>query len=161
MENDIILYEAYFQKGSSYYIDKLHKRKEGKIITFNVPAFLFGPFWLLYRRMNFEALAFMLIIIAEGTIELLLFPEGFDRDSQMILNLAVPLIMGTILGFLSNYLYLKKADKVVEASKNNFNRYDEQVTFIKKKGGVSYWLLSILLLFFTSILILSIIFPDA
>ena len=54
------LYEDFFQKNNSYYLEQLKYYNNGKKFRFSYAALIFGLFWFLYRKMYLE---FFLIFI--------------------------------------------------------------------------------------------------
>jgi len=67
--DDVTLYEAYFQKSKSYYLNRLDWYLKGQKYSFNLFAFLFGLFWFMYRKMYLEAAVIFLAMIVEGFLE--------------------------------------------------------------------------------------------
>ena len=49
-----------------------------------------------------------------------------------------------ILGFIANYLYIRKAIKIVEKSEE-YERIGDRFTYLRKKGGISFFLLQFIL----------------
>lgn len=73
------------KKSTKYYLESFKKITKG-IFVFNLPAFLFGTFWLIYRKMYLFAFFFFVASVF----------------------LPVPyIIVASIFGFLANYLYFK------------------------------------------------------
>ena len=140
MTEDIELYEAFFQKSKSYYTDKWTRFKTGQKFTFNVFAFLFGLLWFMYRKMYLEAALVFVVIIGEGFLEALIL----SNDIAKLFNIIATIAMGTITGFIGNYFYIRKADKIVHTAKTKFLDEEQLKMFLGKKGGVSYLFLIII-----------------
>ncbi|MCC6723153.1 MAG: DUF2628 domain-containing protein [Saprospiraceae bacterium] len=142
MTEDIELYEAFFQKSKSYYLDKLMRFNTGQEYRFNFFAFLFGLFWFVYRKMYVEAFIIIAFIIIEGLVEELVVPESLSKVANIIATLAI----STITGFLGNNLYIRKAHRTIIEAKEKFQDMEAQKTFLAKKGGVSFIVLIALFL---------------
>lgn len=110
----------YIRKGREYYARKFHKMKvENKKVSWNIWAFLFGTFWLAYRKMYLWA--FATVIIAQ-------FTE----------SLTLSIVMGIAIGVLGNYIYMRSIEKwVVEEKKLPSGQ--EREAYIDKKAGTSKW----------------------
>lgn len=145
MTNDVALYEAYFQKNKPYYLDRLERYRNGQKYSFNPFTFLFGLFWMLYRKMYIEAVVIILVLGVESFLEELILPEDLGRETEQLVNIISTIVLATIVGFIGNYLYLRKAHKVVEKAKAELAGSEEQVAFLRKQGGVSHLFLAIIL----------------
>ena len=145
MTDELELYEEFFQKNRSYYLGKWVLFKAGRKYTFNAFAFLFGLFWFMYRRMYFEALVVAVFIFIEGYLESILIPEDNGQGTVKFLNILGTIVVGTVVGFLGNYFYLRKADKTIQYAKGKYSDIEQQKIYVKKKGGVSFYFLVVVL----------------
>ena len=146
MSDDLQLYELYFRKSKEYYIDKLTKYKSGQKFTFNVFAFLFGLFWFVYRKMYIQALLILLAIIGESFIEQLILANNVDENTSKTINIISTIAIATITGLLGNNLYIKQAEKSIALAKTKYKDNEQLEKAIKRKGGVSYILLILVVL---------------
>jgi hypothetical protein len=128
------LYSVYFDRNEDYYFRCLEKVRRGVIIDFNFYAFIANVFWLSYRKMYWEFAIISLIIIS-----LAIFSIMFDV-SFLLLYFSTCFI----LGFIANYLYIRKAIKIVEKSEE-YERIGDRFTYLRKKGGISFFLLQFIL----------------
>ena len=144
MNFDQSLYETYFQKSTTYYLEKLEKFNKGDKYTFNVYAFLFGIFWYLYRKLYLETLLiigiFLLLSLAES-----LFIQLFRLGTTKVIDFLATFVSAGIAGSLANYLYLKKAYREIKAAINRGGEAEFVKMKIKQKGGVTYWFLIIII----------------
>ena len=62
------------------------------------------------------------------------------------------LTTGGLIGGTANYFYFKKASRTVEIAKQNYINQDEQIAYLKKKGGVNLVLLIAILIIIISII---------
>lgn len=145
MADDVSLYEAYFQKGKPYYLNRLDRYLKGQQYSFNPFAFLFGLFWFMYRKMYIEAVVVLLAMMVEGFLESLILPENIGREKEQLVSIISTIVIATIIGFVGNYFYFRKAGKVIEKAKMKFAGSEEQISFLKERGGVSYFFLVIIL----------------
>lgn len=135
-ENQVELFEAFFQKNHSKYLDRLADYRDGKKFTFNVFPFLFGIFWFAYRKMYLESTILFVIIISESLLENFVFLTHMDPASLRSTSLVVSIAFATVTGFLGNYLYLRKAEKTVAFARENYRSEEDQKAFLAEKGGV-------------------------
>ena len=145
MTNEIELYEEFFQKRKSYYLDKWAKLRNGQKFSFNVFAFLFGLFWFMYRKMYIEAIIVFVAIIAESFLEELILTNNIGQDTRKVISIVGIIVIATIIGFLGNYFYLRKADRIIQVAKKKYTDNEQQKIFLKKKGGISFIFLIIIL----------------
>lgn len=97
-----------------------------KTVKFSVPFFLFGPVYLLYRKLWKYAL---LLLAVEPTL------EYFIGDSASILTT----IIWFIISFKFNDMYLKYTEKkVTKIKERNMDKSSQEILNIcKSKGGIS------------------------
>ena len=145
MTEDIELFEEYFQKNKSYYSGKLEKYKSGQRFSFNVFAFFFGVFRFLYRKMYVEAIIIIFALILEGFLESIILTNKFEQDQSAIVNILGTIIIWSIIGFLGNYFYLRKAEKTIKYAKQNYSNNELLKKYLKKKGGVSFVFLLVII----------------
>lgn len=148
--SDLSHYHTFFQERSSYYIDKVNKYKEGKKFTFNIAAFFFGFIWFTYRKMYLEAFLLFLFIVVEGIIEASILSTLSQEESSAV-GLVMTVLMGAALGFLGNYLYIRKAERTIRKALQKENDPQKIDEYLHRKGGTSY-------LFIIAILVMVIAF---
>ncbi|WP_338813563.1 DUF2628 domain-containing protein [Bernardetia sp. Wsw4-3y2] len=141
--DDNTLFELFFHKSKEYYIDKLISYQKGQKFTFNVFAFLFGLFWFIYRKMYLQAFVILLIVVGEGFLEVLFFPD-MDESTINTVNVVMTILIATITGFMGNYLYIKHAERVITNAQQKYNDTEQIHKIVKRKGGVSYLVFIIL-----------------
>jgi len=94
-------YLLMIRKRRQYYLDIFRKMQEKKsVFSFNAAALLFGPFWLIYRKMYLTGLLLLLLYAAPLYIHALLFP-------------VLALLWSIMLGFLGNDFYWLKIRRVI------------------------------------------------
>jgi len=133
--------EQYFGKKKDYYLPKLQALENGEKYSFNLNAFLFGVFWVLYRRMYFHVFILLLVAVAESKLEKILLDRlGNTYDMQMSLRLLWLIIFGTVLGNFGNYFFLEYSKKKV---KKIISTTDDEVIKMKKlkKSGSGNWII--------------------
>lgn len=127
---DRIYYSTFFGKSVEYYQDRYERFSEGTKATFNPYAFVFGAFWIAYRKMYVELIIFMLAIIALQTILIV--------TVNLEIGWSGKLLFAGIVGGCANYFYFKKATRTVTKAKEMYANITDQLDYIKKEGGVSY-----------------------
>lgn len=131
--------QTYFGKQPDYYLEKYKLFRAGEKYSFNTGAFLAGIFWFFYRKLWFEAIAFVFILIFLGIIENeLLKLLSVQYDYQQIYFFFSNFIIGCIFGSIGNYLYFKKAEKDIKnLFSKNYNE-NERLQRLRKFGGTSW-----------------------
>ena len=122
------------KKNKEYYIPVFHKLKTtGKYVSWNWPAFLAGPYWMIYRKLYLWAAGFILV-------SLLLMMEGAG------------ILLYVLSGLFGNYIYMKHIDDLAAQAK--ILPYNEQAGFIRKKGGVNVAAVIVIVLLATAFVVL-------
>lgn len=130
-------YEAYFQKQKGYYVDHLERLEAGKHLSFNLGAFVFSFFWLIYRKMYNHAVAYLGIMFVGSALMGLLF-SSWDAEAQNAIMILATLAIQITLGFWGNKLYFKQARKHVTTLVAVAKEESVRLALIKAKGGVAY-----------------------
>lgn len=90
-------YNAFKVRNANYY------KKAFLKITFNGAAFLFGTNWMLYRRMWFSAITYVIVSgILFSAVKIICQNDGLDPTNYTALAF---LCMRLIIGYFSNSLY--------------------------------------------------------
>jgi hypothetical protein len=129
-------------KNVDYYVLKWAKRDAaGKVkATWNGAACFGGPIWLIYRKMYWQTVVYMLA----GTI----LSIGFSLVNAglgSVMNYVVPVA----LGFAGNSLYYEKVLKEVSVLRAQFPTADELDAHLKQRGGTNptgAWIAAIVIL---------------
>ncbi|RYZ54282.1 MAG: DUF2628 domain-containing protein [Sphingobacteriales bacterium] len=133
--------QLFFQDDSGYYLERYQDYCDGKNrITLNVWAFLFGIFWFLYRKMYVEALLLFAFLLLEGFAEEYLWEQLFDSTPGTWVS---RIVSGVVTCLLGNYLYFRKADRVI-AHARTLNDADGE-DYARSAGGTTWLALFILL----------------
>ncbi len=135
MYNKIEL-ETFFQKSKGYYLEQYELYKNGHVLIFNLQAFIFNIFWYLFRKMYREFFGLLLYFIVQSIfVDYLILPQISIRNQGSI-NFFITIFNSVSIGFISNYLYFKRAERLILISKNKYNNDNEkQLEYLKKKGG--------------------------
>lgn len=153
MQQDNFIYEAFFQKNTSYYLDKLEKFRNGQRFTFNLYAFLFGFAWFLYRRMYRITLLLLLVLALESVLEAYLIEFVEDGLLKKAISYALNISIWTGTAFVGNYFYIHRANSVVnEIASKNLSE-EEATQYARKKGGTSLLFLFVLIAIIVSLVL--------
>ncbi len=146
-------YELFFSKNSEYYLEVLKKKDENKT-SFNFSAFLFGPFWMVYRKMYLYAIIFLCFVIIETLLEDFVLQNYFPTYNPKGIQSAITIGIAMGMGYSSNWFYLNFAKSKIQKILNNTN--DQNSTEqIKIQGGVSWIPVIILLSIIIGIILLA------
>ena len=138
-------WKLYIGPNADYYVKEWLKIKSGQIISFNLWAFLFNVFWMLYRKMYQPVILYLSFFFAEGFIETLIInfqqiPLDFWRW-----NLFRIIAFCLILGFLGNWTYFSYAQAKIHTIRVRYGgkHYKE---YLKMSGGASIFPIFFLIL---------------
>lgn len=114
---------AYVQKNAQYYLDRFSRfdlaGHDQFRLSWNWPAFFFGCWWALYRKMYLvAAVSFAAIVLV-------------DKGALLIL---------IVMGCVANFLYYKRAKTVIiETKLQHGTDSDVSRSLIERSGGVHKW----------------------
>ena len=146
---------AYFGKRSAHYIDKFKDYKTRGKVSFNLGAFLLGLIWFFYRKLWLEGLVLAVIFIVLSIIEGFIYETySVSENTQQLVFYISSGAVALFFGFVANYLYFKKTDKVVNRVKAEAIDEESRIYLLDKKGGISLIPFIIILLMIIAILLL-------
>ncbi len=132
----------YIQDDKGYYARKWEKSATRNGISFNIFAFLFGPFWLGYRKMYLFVFLFSLVWLV---MDFLLYLSGYTYNLANLLafendpvDQVISVVTFVLIGFFGNKLYKKHAIRHVKKTRATTPNYENRLTIYKKKGGASW-----------------------
>lgn len=134
----------FFGPSANYYLEKYILYQNGKRYTFNAAAFFLGIFWFIYRKLYWPLFIIILIIVAVGIIEQLIF-ELFeiDPEAQLYMDFFNLLLFASVQGFCANMIYFKYSDKKIRRILQKTDIEEERLKLLTKEGGVSWAVLYI------------------
>ena len=108
----------------TYYRQVYEKISSGKRVVWNWPAFLFGPGWLLYRRLYLQHFLYSIVAILPTWCLLILYPR-FDfvflgqlvRDDFEMVFLLLFILLHILLGLFGSAIYYMKTVKKMNKHK--------------------------------------------
>jgi len=101
---------------------------------FSMPALLFGPFYMLYRKLNLFGV--IIILALDGLI------FYFCTLKWYVLGIVFYVLACFVLALFVNALYLNTAKKKIERIKLDFVNFSDMLDASRKAGGVSFvWLI--------------------
>jgi Protein of unknown function (DUF2628) len=137
MRSEEDLFSDFFQQDAPYYIDKVIRYRADEKFTFNVWAFFFGIFWFLYRRLYLEAGIIIVILAAISLFENLFLVKLVSPQAFTQIGLSINISVAFVQSMLANFLYVRKAERVVIESDASSNNEAVVQRLIVSKGGVS------------------------
>ena len=101
---------------AAYYVPKFQQiQATGQKTSWNWCSFLFGPYWLVYRKMYLLAVLLLVIpMVVTGTLEGIGY--ALFEDGSFVLNSLASLIgiaIAVLMGLFGNYIYKVHADKKI------------------------------------------------
>ncbi|WP_205499848.1 DUF2628 domain-containing protein [Rufibacter psychrotolerans] len=131
-------YRVYFGSDAEYYLHKLAQYRQGTRFTFNIGAFFFGIFWMLYRKLYKEALlAMVLIVVLSLLVENLTKALGLNQSTTTLVNNAFTILWSTFLGFVGNWLYLRQARAKVTKVLAQQPNEELAAASLQRTGGIT------------------------
>ncbi|WP_244850071.1 DUF2628 domain-containing protein [Caballeronia sp. SL2Y3] len=118
-------------------------------LTWNGAAFLLGPVWLVYRKMHWQAAAYIAIAVA-CTVATSSLSDGINHA----LSYAFPVTMG----FSGNLIYLAHVEKVRKKVSDSPLPAEIRDAELVRRGGtnpVAAWLLGIAIIVLTAVAVIS------
>lgn len=133
---------------ANYYVREWLQIRKGKLLSFNLYAFCFGIFWLLYRKMYQPSVIVLSIYFAEGYLESIIIKDlPFEAYTWELVRIG---IYFTFIGFTGNWIYYIHTQH--ELSKLLASPKKSNLTLaLRKRGGISF--LPIITLFLCILLI--------
>jgi len=125
--------EAFIGKNSSFYLEKWKAHSNSTLKGWNWAAMSFGIEWMVYRKMYAEAILFFVVVssISFGVAAIFIFGIGIPITSRRVIGN----VFRITIGVLGNYLYRKKAIRVLKMVVQEND--SERIHFLNQKGGVS------------------------
>lgn len=121
---------------ADYYLREWRKIKDGQRFTFNLWAFVFGVFWLLYRQMLRPTVLYLSLYFAAGFVEKIVF-QSLGMPIPPIWWFAVrTLLFSLLLGLLGNWVYLIDAEGKIQQINSNYPP-ERRREMLRLKGGTS------------------------
>jgi hypothetical protein len=151
-------YEKYFGNRAGYFIPKLHKYFKGDKFSFNIGAFIFGPFWLVYRQLYVYAFVTFIIYLLKQLIEDAIFEIFWVHyDNQLHISRLGALALSLLIGFMGNRLLLKKAIDDVNSTLSQIQVEESRFLALIEKGRGSLLAVAGTVALFLVIVIISVI----
>jgi hypothetical protein len=119
------------EQNKAYYLGAWESLKNQRIkISFNGSAFLFGAFWLTYRKMYFSAFALTYVLASIVFIQL-------TFNFSLFHCLALDVLPFLYLGLFGNWHYYKYIEKTNSRILQKEMDRDFEIIKIIKEGGVN------------------------
>ena len=129
-------WQNYLGEHADYYIPIWQKIQSGQIIIFNIYSFLFGMFWMLYRKMYRATIIVGIIFTFQIVIEeILRINGGMSEDELNPISWIISLIWWIVLGLYGNYFFYIDAQQKISASKKLVSEYYNSQ--LQEIGGTS------------------------
>ena len=151
--------KVFFGKQTGYYWDNYVDYVNGRKFTFNIGSFFFGFFWMLYRKLYWQALGYISVLIGVDIMWNSIYSSFLvGIEIQKGIMIIDAFLFAFILGFIGNWLYFKSVDRRVSAILQTTAEEEKRIELLTKKGGVSYiafiifgiWIAAIVLLVYYS-----------
>lgn len=131
-------YKLYFGKKADYYFDIVTELDSGKRVVFNLFSFLFGLFWMLYRKLYLPLLIVVILIFLESMIEqTILISINASPVTEAVVEKISLFIWVSLLGFFGNTMYINQANRKITKILALNLTIEETDRKIKKAGGTT------------------------
>ena len=130
-------YAPFIQKNVRYYGNKFAQINSEIGLTWNWSAFFFGLFWMLYRKLYTAGLIYVAIHwLVNGILGAIIEIEDAIALAEILLHV--------LLGIFSNRIYKYHIDRLCGKAATHLP--EKRGEFYKRKGGVNWILLSIIII---------------
>lgn len=141
--------DAYIQANIEYYKRKFAQMNQnGSKVSWNWLAFLFTPYWLIYRKMYAFGFGYLIFnaILSYGGYYLMLKTLS---PAYLIVSSLIIFCIWLTLSLMGNYIYKSRIERLV----NEGQKLDEpyKTKHIEKNGGVSLAVLIITIVVFSAL----------
>jgi hypothetical protein len=128
-------YEAAIgQKNANFYLSRFHHfDSNGVGPSWNWPAFLFTFYWLLYRKMRFFALVYVLLPIPLAAIDSIVFPA--DDVAVAVTSLLYLAATFIALPMYANALYYRQVQTMIGKARQESRDEEAVLRSITTGGG--------------------------
>ena len=124
------------QKNADFYLSRFHHfDSNGVRPSWNWPAFLFTFYWLLYSKMRFFALVYVLLPVTLAAIDSIVFPE--DDVAVAVISLLYLAAAFIVLPMYANALYYRQVRKMIDIAGEESRDDDETLRMITADGGTN------------------------
>jgi len=128
--------EAFAGRNGRVYWDLLRpaSRSGSLFAGFNFAAAVFSSAWLLYRKMYWEFLASMFLVVPIG----LAFAFGSTNATAAALLSLSPIVVMATVGALGNGLYLRRVCVAVARMRQRESDPVRRLSLLSERGGTSW-----------------------
>ena len=131
-------YRLFFRRKADYYLNILEEFDPGRKAVFNLYAFFFGFFWMLYRRMYLECLQLIIVIMGETILEQMILVSLDATESTMTLIDRISMIVwGGLIVIFANRFYIDRANRKISKVLKLGLSEEETNNKIQSVGGVT------------------------
>jgi len=121
---------------ADYYLEQWRRMEEGQLLSFNVAAFAFGIFWLLYRQMLRPTLLYFAVYAGELFLEQLIVRGMGWKPLPLAWTFGRFFLFAVLLGLLGNWLYRLHTDEQIGRIRSRYEA-PQQARMLQLKGGTS------------------------
>ncbi len=144
-------------KNAQYYEQRFRRFEEqNSVVSWNWPAFFFGFFWLLYRKMWLFAVLYLFVLPIVQSVLLVALIAILGSDAGTTLYFLIWFLTSYIaLPMFANWLYYRHAQGKLQKAATMSASPDQQALQLARTGGtssVALVVLPLLLVFFVGIL---------
>lgn len=144
-DKTIVNMEEYYKaaigsKNQNYYLRVFHQfDKNGKVgLSWHWPAFFVTIFWLLYRKMWLNTIAYLAFTyFFTSALEKFLLGAGFSKETLGMIYFIEFLAIFIIPSLYANNFYYWHVKKKIMKSKLLYPDIQKQLFWLSAKGGVS------------------------
>ena len=129
---------AFFGDSPAYYLKANRAMFGGENASFNFPAFLFGLFWFLYRKMYVYAIGiFALLFMIDQGIHVIGRSMPHYKEALQFFSFFITLAVSIVMGFKSNEIYIGYANRKIHEITVAYSDESQRIEAMNKAGGTS------------------------
>lgn len=150
-------WRSFIGPNARYYINAWLNIRNGHWFSFNMYAFAFNIFWLLYRKMYQPAILFLSLFFAEGFLERVFFYFYEMKMPAISWYVLRVFVFAGLLGFLGNWIYYNFTQFKIQWLKSQYGKFRYK-KFLPIQGGTTIYPILGALIFTALILLLQFYF---
>jgi Protein of unknown function (DUF2628) len=149
---------VYFDRQRDYYLERYRSYHLGDKFTFNIGAFFGGVLWFIYRKLFLEATIIVLLLIAYGILESLIYDLfSINSEFQKLSYIISSVVFAIVYGFIGNQRYFKCVEKRINNILLKTMDENERIRLLKKKGGVLWTPILIIAILIIALIVIGLI----
>ncbi len=133
-------------KDNYYTLKWTNMKTKNTIFSWNWASFIFGPFWMIYRKLYLIGLLVIIIysasyivlshfVLKKPVIDIVLFGYSIKNLLLPFVVLTLYIFISFLWGKIANYLYYRSIERKSRSIKETISEFAQQKSEFEKRGG--------------------------